>query len=146
MKSLILDGFDDQPLPKRIFRGALTAGVWSFWIYLWSPLFTSIGLHMRGQEISPEGARLVQELSTTLGDHLSMVSVLIALFIAWAGLEHLGRSSPSPAGAAHRPPAIPSMALLTTPNPTDFSDWHLTQRVVVFHDERSGQIRNIKYI
>ncbi len=140
MRSLILDDFANQPLTKRFLWQTMTALAWGFWIYLWSPLILMATDYLtitKGLSNS-EGGRMLQVLISTLGGHLSMVSVSISIFIAWALLSNLG--SHKVCRKRQKQPFMPQSLIRLS----EATHYQQKQRMVAFHDEHSGQLEGIE--
>jgi poly-beta-1,6-N-acetyl-D-glucosamine biosynthesis protein PgaD len=140
MNTLILDKFAEQPLYIRSTLRSLTALAWCFWIYLWSPLIMSGAIYLGFTHgVSSDSVRMLQVLTTTLGDHFTMVCIAISIFIAWALIQHVGKGQ-----CRHTASQDWIESIHTTQTPvlaeSTCSLLRDTQRMIVFHNEQSGQI------
>lgn len=143
MNSLIIDRYTNQSPYRRYLGNLLTSIGWCFWVYLWSPLLALIGIRLGiTYGNSAAGVRMVQELAATLANHLSMVSVLVGLFVAWALLQHFSKGNIRPAAQTDQGDPLRTSERAATIK-VDKEHWRQSQRVVAFHDEQSGRIVDI---
>jgi len=146
MNSLILDRYNRQPLVTRILSNSLTIAGWSFWAYLWAPLILTIANHFGiNLGTSDAGLRMLNELGSTLGGHLYMVSILISLFIIWSLLQELGRNNRR--NSKHENENNP---FRFHPSPAfrelNLANWRQSKLLVVNYDENTGNIKDVETV
>ncbi len=142
MNSLILDRFNKQPLYLRFFWRILTAIGWSFWIYLWLPLIAPIGIYFGIYHGVSAAEAPWQQLMTTLMSHFSTVCIALSIFLAWALLQRFGRDSKGNDGQKNR---FKSTDIIQSSlvKEQSFITKQQVQRVVVYHDEKTGKIMEV---
>jgi poly-beta-1,6-N-acetyl-D-glucosamine biosynthesis protein PgaD len=137
MDTLILDKFSHQSLPKRLFWTTLTIAGWLFWLYLWSPLFLSIGTYLGiVTHISEQDSRFLQQVINTYVNHFLMVTILIGLFVSWSLLQQYRKIS------QYSEDKINTFKQNTSMN-SNFDTplaWRKTGRIIVIHYDNLGQM------
>ncbi len=144
MHTFIIDQFACQRARKRFLWNIITGLGWAFWIYLWLPLLRAIGMLLvpHHEEATSAAFRSIQELFTTLTNHLSMTVLMIAAFLAWALLQWWGTARRR--STARKQPIIRrNRVLLSKPDEQHVHTWRQAQRMVVVHDEDSGLIQQV---
>ena len=137
MNTLIIDKFSHQPLPKRLLWILLTSGGWLFWLYLWSPLFLSIGAYLGVvTHISEQDARFLQQLIDTYSNHFLMVILLISLFVFWSLLQKYRKISPYSEDKIN---IFKKNTLISNTRRPPLG-WRKTGRIIVIHYDNLGQM------
>lgn len=143
MKPLILDCHAQLPLWRRLGRGAVNALGWALLAYMWLPLLGFLRQDMEFDaepEPAPCSDDAVQPLFETLYSHLFIVAGGGGVFLAWSLLQWYEKQR----RASTKPRLVTTRQLAQSIRLSEdgLDAWQRTQRIVVYHDEKSGWIRS----
>jgi poly-beta-1,6-N-acetyl-D-glucosamine biosynthesis protein PgaD len=146
MRTLILNQYAQQSLIKRLVGNMLTGLGWSFWIYLWLPLFDAITLLLGShpEQAASAASNSILALLATLTSHASTVAIMIAVFLAWSLLQWAGKHYRH---TALREQQVNASSLSPVVHADqDLRRWRHVQCMVVNHDDASGFIQQVEIL